>query len=151
MITLTKFSYINEADMICMKLQEAGIESFIADQGITSVNALYSGAIGGIRIQIDENDLEKAKEILFEAEPVDTGIFQCPQCSSDDVEYEKVSKRAAFISLLLINMPVIWAKRKCTCNACGHLKRSELFATAFFRADYKSTNCISDCIREIDP
>ena len=106
--------------MICMKLRAARIDSFIADQGITSVNALYSGAIGGIRIQIDENDLEKAKEVLFESEPVEKGIFQCPQCSSDAVEYENVSKRAAFISLFLISIPLTWAKRKCTCLDCGH-------------------------------
>ena len=76
MITLTKVSYIQEADMICMKLEEAGIKAFIADQGIAQVNALYSNAIGGIRIQINENDLEQAKEILFEVESVDAGIFQ---------------------------------------------------------------------------
>ena len=106
--------------MICMKLRAAGVDSLIADQGIVSVNALYSGAIGGIRIQIDENDLEKAKEALVEVEPVDTGMFQCPRCSSDDVKYERTSKRAAFAFLFLINMPITWAKRKCTCNACGY-------------------------------
>jgi len=121
MITLTKVSYIHEADMICMKLEEAGIKSVIADQGMAQVNALYSNAIGGIRIQIHENDLERAKEILFEVEPVDTGIFQCPNCSSDNVEYERNSKRAAFISLFLINMPITWAKHKCRCKACGHI------------------------------
>ena len=120
MITLTKVSYIQEADMICMKLEEAGIKAFIADQGIAQVNALYSNAIGGIRIQINENDLEQAKEILFEVESVDAGIFQCPTCSSDDVEYERNSKRMAFISLFLINMPLTRAKHKCRCNACGH-------------------------------
>lgn len=120
MVTLTKVSYIHEADIIVMKLQEAGVESFIADQTLTTINPLYSGAIGGIRIQIDENDLETAQAILFEAEPVDKGIFQCPKCSSDNIEYENVSKRSAFLSLFLINMPITWKKRKCTCQACGH-------------------------------
>lgn len=103
-----------------MKLQEAGVESFIADENIGSIQPLYSGAIGGIRIQIDGADLDKAKEILFDSQPVDEGIFKCPQCSSDDVEYENVSKRSAFLSLFLINMPITWAKKKCTCKACGY-------------------------------
>ena len=120
MITLTKVSYIHEADIICMQLEEAGIKSIIADQGMAQTNALYSNAIGGIRIQIHENDLEKAKEILFEVEPVDTGIFKCPNCSSDDIEYERNSKRMAFISLFLINMPFTRAKHKCRCKSCGH-------------------------------
>lgn len=121
MITIAKVAYIHEADLICMKLEDAGIDSFIADQMLTSLNPLYSGAIGGIRIQIDEKDLENAREILSDSiPPVDKGIFRCPKCSSDSVEYENVSKRSAFLSLFLVSMPFTWLKRKCTCKDCGH-------------------------------
>ena len=126
MITIAKVSYIHEADLICMKLGGAGIESFIADQMMASINPLYSGAIGGIRIQIDEKDLEKAREILSGSiPPVDKGIFLCPNCSSDSVEYEHVSKRSAFLSLFLFSMPFTWVKRKCTCKDCGHKWKDE--------------------------
>ncbi len=120
MITLTKVSYIHEADMICMKLTEAGIENFIADEALTFINPLYSGALGGIRIQIDANDLEEARAVIGDEQPVETGIFQCPKCASDSIEYENISKRSAFLSLLLINMPLTWKKRTCTCRNCGH-------------------------------
>ena len=120
MITLTKVSYIHEADMICMQLREAGIESFIADENLGSIQPLYSGAIGGIRIQIHEDDLEKAKAILLEDEPTEKGMFCCPECGSDSIGYEHVSKRSAFLSLLLISFPFTWKKRKCTCRNCGH-------------------------------
>jgi hypothetical protein len=128
MITLTKVSYIHEADMICMKLETAGIQSFIADEALSSVYPLYSGALGGIRIQINEDDLEHAREILGDTTAVDTGMFKCPKCSSDSIEYENVSKRSAFLSLFLVSMPITWNKRKCTCNECGHTwkdKRSD--------------------------
>lgn len=120
MITLTAVSYIHEADLLCMRLEEAGIEFFIADQNLASIQPLYAGAIGGIRIQIHEEDLGKAREVLLDGQSVEEGIFSCPQCGSDSVEYENVSKRSAFLSLLLFNMPFTWKTRKCTCKSCGY-------------------------------
>lgn len=121
MITLTKVSYLHEADLLCMKLEEAGIEYFIADQNLSSLNPLYSGAIGGIRIQIHEDDLDKAKAILLDGEPIEEGIFRCPKCGSDSVEYENVSKRSAFLSMSLFYFPFTWKKQRCTCKDCGHI------------------------------
>ena len=121
MITITTVSYIHEADLIRMKLEGEGINVFIADQMTASISPLHSGAIGGIRIQIDEKDLEAAREVLSDNFPLaDKGMFQCPSCSSDSVEYESVSQRSAYLSLLLFNIPFTWSKRKCTCNDCGH-------------------------------
>jgi DNA-directed RNA polymerase subunit M/transcription elongation factor TFIIS len=121
MITIAKVSYIHEADILCMQLEEAGIKAFMPDQHISSMQPLYSGAIGGIRVQIHESDLDQARDILVASKSnIDTGIFQCPKCSSDSVEYENVSKRSAFLSLFLFNMPFTWFKRKCTCKDCGH-------------------------------
>ena len=121
MITIAKVSYVHEADILCMQLEEAGIKAFIPDQNTSSIQPLYSGAIGGIRVQIHERDLEQARELLGEPRPrVDTGIFQCPKCSSDSVEYENISKRSAFLSLFLFNVPLTWFKQKCTCKDCGH-------------------------------
>lgn len=120
MITIARVSYIHEADILCMRLEEAGIKAFIPDQNTTSIQPLYSGAIGGIRVQIDDSNLEAAREILGDEIHADDGIFRCPECSSDSVEYENVSKRTAFLSLLLINIPITWGKETCTCKACGH-------------------------------
>lgn len=120
MITVATVSYIHEADLIRMKLEGAGIEAYVCEEMLTSINPLYSGALGGIRIQVAEVDAEQACEILGVDELVDKGIFQCPKCSSDSVEYENISKRSAFLSLFLTGMPLTWKKRKCICKKCGH-------------------------------
>ncbi|QBG47295.1 DUF2007 domain-containing protein [Verrucomicrobia bacterium S94] len=64
MITLTKVSYVHEADFLRMRLEEAGIECFIPDENLAAIYPLYSGAIGGIRIQVHEKDLERARQLL---------------------------------------------------------------------------------------
>ena len=121
MITLTTTSYLHEADLLCMKLEAAGIKTFIPDQSTASIQPLYSGAIGGIRIQIVEQDLAKAREILAaKLEPTDKGIFQCPECGANAINYQRVSTRFAFLSLLLLGIPLLWFKRTCTCKSCHH-------------------------------
>ena len=121
MITLTTVMYLTEADVLCSKLEGNGIKAFLPDQGTVSANPLYANAIGGIRVQVDENDLERAHEILQGSLPsADRGMFECPKCGSDAVAYEKVSKRFAFLTLLLLGIPLLWFKRECKCNACGH-------------------------------
>jgi hypothetical protein len=121
MITLTTVSYLHEADMLRMKLESTGIKTFIPDQNTTSVQPLYSNALGGIRIQIDESDLSRARELLKDELPqAAKGMFECPECKSDSVRYEKVSKLFAFLTLFLIGIPLLWFKRQCKCEACGH-------------------------------
>jgi DNA-directed RNA polymerase subunit M/transcription elongation factor TFIIS len=121
MITLTTATYLHEADMIRMRLEASGIKAFIPDQNTSSIQPLFSNAIGGIRIQIDENDLARAREVLKNALPqADRGIFECPACKSDAVTYEGISKQFAFLSLFLLGIPLLWRKRECRCGSCGH-------------------------------
>ena len=120
MITLTTVTYIDEADLLCIKLAESGIQTFVPDQNTAVAQPLFSGAIGGIRIQVDEGDLARAREILGEQPQVNRGMFTCPQCQSDSVDYERISKRLAFLSLLLIGFPLLWIRRTCVCQTCGH-------------------------------
>lgn len=121
MITLARATYLHEADMIRMRLEASGIKAFIPDQNTSSIQPLFSNAIGGIRIQIDENDLARAREVLKNELPqADRGMFECPVCKYDTVAYEGISKRFAFLSLFLLGIPLLWRKRVCKCNSCGH-------------------------------
>ncbi len=121
MKTLTTVNWIGEADFLCAQLEANGIKTFVPDQGTVTVNPLYASAIGGIRIQVDERDVPHACEILKDRLPaVAKGMFECPKCGSDSVRYEKVSRRFAFLTMLLIAIPLLWFKRHCKCEACGH-------------------------------
>jgi len=126
MVTLTTVSWIAEADALCTRLEANGIKTFVPDQGAVTANPMYAGAIGGIRVQVDESDLERATEILKASLPPSArGVFLCPSCGSDAVRYEKVSRRVAFLSLLLFGFPLLWIRRQCTCSACGHAWKEE--------------------------
>jgi hypothetical protein len=119
MITLTTVSYIHEADLLCMKLEAGGVESFIPDMNTAQVNPFYSGAMGGIRVQIHEQDLDKAREILADEGAKIEGLY-CPQCGSSNIEYQRFSKRFAVLSLLLLGIPLLSAQQGYVCRECRH-------------------------------
>ena len=75
LITFTTVLYMHEADLLCMKLAASGIKTFIPDQNTMLIQPCYASALGGIRIQVDENDFARAGEVLKN---------DLPQASSDE-------------------------------------------------------------------
>jgi hypothetical protein len=123
-ITLTTFTYPTEAYPLMTRLEEEGIECFLADENIISVNPFLSNAVGGVKVNIKEEDAEQALQILKEIkdnvkkvdkkwaedfEPVDT---YCPVCESHQVFTDKVS----FLKNILSGL----SAKKLYCADCGN-------------------------------
>ncbi|HMO50047.1 MAG TPA: DUF2007 domain-containing protein [Kiritimatiellia bacterium] len=64
MKTIARVSWIHQADMIRMRLDGAGIDAWIPDENTVAVNPWYGGLIGGIRVQVCDEDEEEALRIL---------------------------------------------------------------------------------------
>ena len=62
-------------------LDSAGIESFLADENVISMNWLWSNALGGVKLQVRKTDAaiasdsldQKLSEAEASAEPDETG------------------------------------------------------------------------------
>ncbi len=140
LITIANFSHPTEADPVVAWLESEGIECFVANEHTITMNWLYSNAIGGVGVQVRTADVERADEILqavlnldaVGGEPIssDTEIDQdsdttseirCPQCGSENVHYEKFSRRLVFASWALLNVPLPFFKKKWKCRECEHL------------------------------
>lgn len=65
-ITVLTFTYPYEVAVIRGRLESEGIECFVQDELTVQVNPFYSNAIGGIKLQVRESDLERTIEILKE-------------------------------------------------------------------------------------
>lgn len=61
MITVATFSKPEEAHLLRSQLESAGIAAFVKDEITVQTYWLYSNAIGGVRVQIDEADMEAAR------------------------------------------------------------------------------------------
>lgn len=63
-VTLVRFGELPAAQLLCGRLESEGIESFIPDEVMATQAWHLNRAIGGIRVQVHQADLEQAKQIL---------------------------------------------------------------------------------------
>jgi hypothetical protein len=65
-ITIKTFTYPTEVAVLRSRLESEGIECFVQDELITQINPFYSNAVGGVKLQVRKEDVERAMEILKE-------------------------------------------------------------------------------------
>jgi len=128
LVTLQHFRDIPEALLAKGKLESAGIGSVLADGNLIRMDWLLSNAIGGIRLQVDQRDLESARAILdepipaeFEDEELGESFVQprCPRCYSLDIGFEKIDRFWTYGLWLLLSFPIPVRKGNWKCYTCG--------------------------------
>ena len=130
LVTLRSYRDPIDAELARARLVNAGIPAIVVDQYLVSIQWLYSGAIGGVKVKVDETNLGLAREVLREncsAELSNIPESQtpladddlCPSCGSSEVEISRVQRNAAAISLA-IGVPLVAWRHRWICRACGH-------------------------------
>ena len=69
MVTIRACTLLVDAQTMQSVLAGSGIESFLPDELTVQNNWMWSNAIGGVRLQVNEEDAARAEEILNEAFP----------------------------------------------------------------------------------
>ena len=69
LITIATFSQAIEAHLAQGRLDAEGVESVIADEHTIAANPLYSTAVGGVKLQVREADVDRATAILESSFP----------------------------------------------------------------------------------
>ena len=115
MQVLRRYRYSHEANLDLAKLQDEGITAAIFDDNIVTMNVFLGMAAGGIRLMVNDEDIEKAEAILnrndygdlenaFPKEELEPQIV-CPSCGSANVSHA-VSKKFSFLILFFLWFPV---------------------------------------------
>ena len=127
------FSDPINANIVKCLLDSYGIECFLSDENIVNLNANYNAAVGGVKLNVFEKDVERVTEILkaeniqqesgFPAEE-ETDKVVCPNCNSTNVGYggsikRKFGYRDIWISFLLMIYPFTMRKTF-HCFDCDH-------------------------------
>ena len=125
MITIARYSFPYEAHIAKAKLESEGIVAFVADEHTINANWIYSDALGGVRLQVPAQNVERAVEMLefdcseqLDAEiPVDAR--RCFECGSSRLDHFTKGKRIAFMIFAVLHFPLWPFKRKLKCADCG--------------------------------
>ena len=119
-----------EANIVKARLMDSGIQCFLSDENMITVNPLYNQALGGVKLHLFQKDAEQARELLMdqdvqiteEAGPEAESVGECPKCGSANVGYVQATKDrfsilTMFVSLLLLVYP-FYAKKTHHCFNC---------------------------------
>ena len=112
------------ANMTLGMLQENGVNCHLKDENIITIDPLLSPAIGGMKLMVEEQDLERSAGIIREAEAAYLKELPCPYCKSHGLSAEEK-----------INMPAsFWGKLK---NQIAYGQ------TSTYKKIYRCLNCKS--------
>ncbi len=140
-ITVLTATYGSEVAVIRGRLESEGIICFVQDELTVQVNPFYSNAIGGVKLQVRESDLEQTIEILKEAgyiqdndsepyndpsalneypheEEDNKAEIVCPFCGSKDVAQSKKAGWVFLLTALLLGYPTPFFYKRYHCFNC---------------------------------
>jgi hypothetical protein len=128
-----------EANIIKSRLEDSDIPCFLTDENLATINPLYNQAIGGVKLNVFEKDVDQINLLLSEEpteletekntfetdnEVIETDKVICENCGSDNVSFGQATKNRFSWWVVILSM-VFWSypfkANKCFhCYNCGH-------------------------------
>ena len=121
------YQYSSEALIMKGKLESEGIQVFIRDNYTVDTNPLYSNAVGGVKLFVNQIDYNKAKDVISKISLYsfddNSKLIKCPNCREEQIKMTTSIKDykslfAFILSMLFVIMP-FYSKYKYKCNSCG--------------------------------
>lgn len=124
-----------EANIIKARLEDSDIPCFLTDENVATINPLYNQAIGGVKLNVFERDVERINVLLAETPPetepeltetaeVSENKVICESCGSENVSYGQATKNRFSLWVTIVSL-FFWSypfkANKCFhCYNCGH-------------------------------
>jgi len=116
-------SYIT-ANIWLSKLQDQGISCYLKDQFTVTIDPILSNAIGGIKLCVNDSQLERAKDLIAQFEEENKQTQKCPNCGSLNVQYVSQpgnpTNWLSAIGFWMFGSYAISAKQVYHCYDCGY-------------------------------
>ena len=138
LITIKTYDNAIGAHILQARLEDEGITTHIHDENIVTLDPLLNVAVGGIKIRVDEPDVEKALKIISEIEgsPIKNDkdeVVSCPNCESTELYTDFKSMKTAkgffsgLTSVILGIFPLyfdrVYRCKKCDTEFKGSVKK----------------------------
>lgn len=130
--TVARYFEPSEAHVVRALLESAGFDATVADEHHVTANYPLSTALGGVRVQVPQDQVEAAQELvaaytrgelaseLEEAAGLPTA--RCPACGSEDIRHRVPGTGKLFAVAVFLLGSATYPTREslCECLACQH-------------------------------
>ncbi|MBC2843657.1 DUF2007 domain-containing protein [Winogradskyella flava] len=105
-VTIARFPYSTEAQIVKGRLEADGIEVFLRDNITIDTDPLVSQAIGGVKLKVLAKDEAQARAILQSIKTYalddDGNAITCPNCNNNSVNlYSTITGFKSFFSFII--------------------------------------------------
>ena len=131
-VVYESFIYPINANIARGLLESYEIECFLTDENMVTINPMYSQAIGGVKLNVFEKDIDRITALLksenndseyIPEEKEEVGMI-CPNCNSHNVGYGgSVKKKFSVWSVLIFSLLSIYPfyqRKAYHCFDCDH-------------------------------
>jgi len=129
-VTIATYIGAWEAHLARAKLESEGIYSLVLDDQTASINWIYSSSLAGVRLQVREEDSERALHLLEEISKIEPALQRensapdmttpcCPACGSSRIRRARFSLPVTVLSFLLFGLPFLFNRNRVVCMDCN--------------------------------
>lgn len=111
------------AHMMLQRLEEEGIKGYLMDEHTVTIDPILANAIGGIKLMIYNEQLERALNLIMQFEQAYREAAACPKCHSKNIQYitqpNNVTNWFTAIATWLFGYYAVSFKNVYQCGDCG--------------------------------
>ena len=130
LVNISSYRDLQDAYLAKGRLESEGVKVFLRNEHTIGVQWLYSTALGGVKLDVPESQVQQAVSILKEdhsEEITDQHLNgssdingTCPKCNSTNTLYYDRARKYSAISLML-SFPLVLFGKRYKCLDCNHI------------------------------
>jgi Zn finger protein HypA/HybF involved in hydrogenase expression len=93
-VLLKSFTNYIDAHILLGRLEEESIRCWLKDENTVTINPIWANAVGGIKLMVAKEQLERAAKLLQEFEEEIKHSLSCPKCGSHDIQLVSSPRKA---------------------------------------------------------
>jgi transposase-like protein len=129
MVTIATFNETAKARRLKERFQQAGIKADIHNEGHLQQVAFMSKPQANIKVQVEDEDFERAQPLMVEWEATDpdiaAAVIRCPQCGSSRIEYPQMTRKALTPAMASILFALKIFPKEFYCEDCHYTWTNE--------------------------
>jgi hypothetical protein len=123
-VPIRSFDNYIEANIVLHMLQNANINCHLKDENIITIDPLLSPALGGMKLMVHHTQLERAWDLMSEAEERFLKDIPCPVCKKHQLKIVSIEKKhkckLGALASMLLNGKSVEVTKIYKCAACGY-------------------------------